>query len=98
MVHIYGTPWITNYGENASDLWWVALQGLTWEDLQRGIEKCIATPSQYPVNLPTFKLYCQAEPALPVNPVLPKPWANRELTGRFLRKCHDILAGKKTSE
>jgi len=97
MAEIYGMTWETNYGQHDGGMWLVGLQGFTWEDLLHGIEQCLATPSEFPPNLPTFKGYCQAQPALPTAARLPKPWANRELVEKSLKEAHAILSGTKAA-
>ena len=96
MGEIYGMTWETNYGQKDGGMWLVGLQGLSWPDLLRGVECCIETPSQYPVNLPTFKQYCQPGPRLPIAQRLPKPWANRALVEKSLAECHAILQRETT--
>jgi len=98
MAEIYGMTWETNYGQQDGGMWLVGLQGFTWEDLLHGIEQCLATPSEFPPNLPTFRRYCYRPPVLPAYVRFPRPWANRELVKKSIAECRGILSGKTAAK
>lgn len=55
---MYGTQWISSFGEKANTAWASELQKLTAAEIEFGIEQCKRSGSQFVPNLPQFLAYC----------------------------------------
>ena len=105
---MYGPRFLRDYGEQPSQIWRSAIQGLNDHEIARGFRRLAAHGSASPPTLPQFTKACKQVgeedgPSRPINqPQLPQPdfcpwkaFANRCLFG-FLTKNTGPLVDEKT--
>jgi hypothetical protein len=59
MVELYGTPFLTAYGESPSPIWLAAIADLTDDECRVGFASLAKQPREYPVNLTQFIAACR---------------------------------------
>lgn len=93
MTQLYGTAFLTIYGETPAVLWEAAISKLTDEQCRYGLTKLAEEARDYPANLTEFVAACKPKSAgvrFLGNPAhadvlnLPRPVANREHVNRCL--------------
>jgi hypothetical protein len=66
MVQIYGHRWLSAYGDATEEgvmsetakTWQKALRGVTYEQIARGLAKCLESGNSWPPSLPEFRALC----------------------------------------
>jgi len=58
MVELYGTAFLTAYGETPSPLWLAAISELRDEQCRDGLTRLAKQPREYPANLTQFVAAC----------------------------------------
>lgn len=62
MVELYGTGFLTAYGEAPSPLWANAIAGLTDDECRAGCARLANQGREYPANLTQFVAACRYKP------------------------------------
>lgn len=98
MTEIYGHRWISAYGEAVNESWRRGLQGVSVEQIGRGLERLLEQGREWPPTLPEFRALCLKDPAAPIAPyhkpaprLLEAP-RNPEKARAALAECRRILA------
>ncbi len=68
MLALYGHAWASQYGTApegiAAETWAIALNGLSADDLGRGLRACVAEGAEFPPSAPRFRGMCAGIPSL----------------------------------
>lgn len=113
MVQIYGHRWLSAYGDVSKEgvmtetakIWQKALRGVTYEQIAKGLAKCLESGNSWPPSLPEFRALCLGEIAkyakqptqnaaayrAPECLKLTKPRANREQARAHLQAMRRML-------
>jgi hypothetical protein len=59
MVELYGTAFLTAYGEKPSPLWTGAIASLTDDECRKGLTSLARQAREYPANLTQFVAACK---------------------------------------
>jgi hypothetical protein len=59
MVELYGTPFLTAYGESPSPIWLAAITELTDDECRKGLTALARQAREYPANLTQFVAACK---------------------------------------
>jgi hypothetical protein len=104
MTQMYGSQWLNEFGEQANAAWTSALQELSNEEIECGIEQCKRSGSPFVPRLPQFLMYCKGDAeqrafkarceADKTVLALPKPLPNPEIKYAALAKMKAILGMK----
>lgn len=62
MTMVFGSRWVSQYGEKDDGTWAAGLRGLNRYDIARGIQRCIDARLDWPPTLPKFRELCEATP------------------------------------
>lgn len=115
MVQIYGHRWLSAYGDVSKEgvmtetakIWQKALGGVTYEQIAKGLTKCLESGNSWPPSLPEFRALCLGETAkyakqptqnaaayrAPECLKLTKPRANREQARAHLQAMRKLIVG-----
>jgi hypothetical protein len=59
MVELYGTAFVTAYGESPSPIWLAAIAELTDDECRKGLTALARQAREYPANLTQFVAACK---------------------------------------
>lgn len=97
MTEIYGHRWISAYGEAVNESWRRGLQGVSVEQIGKGLERLLEQGREWPPTLPEFRALCVTDPSTPLAPyhrpaprLLEAP-RNPEIARAALAECRRIL-------
>lgn len=105
LANLYGTRWTSSRLTDRGDVWLEGLQGLTAEDLSRGIARCRRIGSDrartgdedWPPTCGEFRAYCERSQRSIYQPfpALPHCEARPEVRERELAKMREALGMPK---
>lgn len=101
MKQLYGTSFLTMYGETPSALWVTQIAMLTDDECRRGLSRLAEQRREFPANLTEFLEACRPRPqgvrflGRPQSPddvlKLPGPRASREVIERHLAHMREVV-------
>lgn len=60
MSEMFGSGWVSQFGESPTQLWVDSLAQLSSADINRGLNAVLTSRAKYAPNLPIFLGYCTA--------------------------------------
>lgn len=105
MVELYGSAFVTAYGEQPSPLWLSAISDLTDAECRKGLASLARQAREYPANLTQFVAACRPASGSPrylgvpmtdaqkAELYLPKPEVPREKIDGYLASIRKKLSG-----
>lgn len=96
MAEIYGHKWSSQMGDTPTELWSMALSGLSGDEIREGLKSCITNGNAWPPSLPEFLAMCRPPKrefgaAYRIVPMLPTPVSTRETAVGWLKKARAAI-------